>query len=221
MKKYLLVCLLALAAACAQAGVGLVDLNKVGMYGMSAGGHTALSLAGGRWSEARFRDHCQAHIVDDFPTCVGLMLRLRGDILDGLKKTVALAAIRNRFDDPTWQTHDEPRIKAIVAGVPLAADFDPASLANPRVPQGFVTAGLDKWLKPRFHSSAILQACARCERIADLPTAGHGALLSPPPPLDRLGEIAADLLGDPPGFDRSVMPEVDRKIVGFFRRHLL
>jgi hypothetical protein len=35
------------------------------------------------------------------------------------------------------------------------------------------------------------------------------------------GAIAADLLGDPPGFDRSAMPEVDRKIVAFFRQHLL
>src|SRR5882672_7573272 len=33
----------------------LLALDKVGMYGMSAGGHTALSLAGGRWSPARFR----------------------------------------------------------------------------------------------------------------------------------------------------------------------
>jgi len=30
----------------------LLALDKVGMYGMSAGGHTALSLAGGRWSPA-------------------------------------------------------------------------------------------------------------------------------------------------------------------------
>ena len=30
----------------------LLALDKVGMYGMSAGGHTALSLAGGRWSQA-------------------------------------------------------------------------------------------------------------------------------------------------------------------------
>src|SRR5207244_1062238 len=35
----------------------LLTLDKVGMYGMSAGGHTALSLAGGRWSPARFTQH--------------------------------------------------------------------------------------------------------------------------------------------------------------------
>ena len=46
-------------------------------------------------------------------------------------------------------------------------------------------------------------------------------LLSPPPPLDHMGAIAADLLGDPPGFDRGLLPEVDRKIVAFLRVHLL
>jgi predicted dienelactone hydrolase len=199
----------------------LLSLDKVGMYGMSAGGHTALVLAGGHWSPERFAKHCEAHIAQDFPACVGLITRLRGDFLDGLKKTAALGVIRHRFDDATWYTHDDPRIQAIVAGVPFAADFDTASLAAPRVPLGLVTAGRDKWLAPQFHGGAVLKACTPCERVADLPTAGHGALLSPPPPLDNLGAIAADLLGDSPGFDRSLLPEVDRKIVAFFRNHLL
>jgi len=200
----------------------LVSLDKVGMYGMSAGGHTALSMAGGRWSPAKFRDHCAAHIAEDFPACVGLATKLRGNFLDDVKESVAIGVIRQRFGDETWYTHDDRRIKAVVAGVPSAADFDPASLAAPRVPLGFVTARRDKWLAPRFHSDAIVQACApRCEVIADLPTGGHGALLSPPPPLNVLGEIEQDLLGDPPGFDRRVMPEVDRKIVAFFNKNLL
>jgi predicted dienelactone hydrolase len=199
----------------------LLTLEKVGMYGMSAGGHTALTLAGGRWSPALFKAHCEAHIAEDFPTCVGLITSLKGNFLDGLKKTVAMGVIRQRFDDDTWYTHTDPRIQAIVAGVPAAADFDAQSLATPRVPLGMITAGKDKWLAPRFHSARILEACTPCERIADLPDAGHGALLSPPPPAQVLDSISADLLGDPPGFDRGQMREVDRKIVAFFRAHLL
>jgi hypothetical protein len=65
----------------------------------------------------------------------------------------------------------------------------------------------------------VLQACApRCEHLADLPTAGHGAQLSPLPP--GLTGLIGDLLNDPPGFDRRVLPEVDRKIAAFFVRHL-
>jgi predicted dienelactone hydrolase len=197
----------------------LLSLDKVGVYGMSAGGHTALSLAGGRWSALGFRQHCEAHIDDDFPACVGLATRLRGNFLDGVKKSVALFLIRRRFDDATWQTYSDPRVQAVVAGVPYAADFDMASFAPPRVPLGLVIMGKDTWLSPRLHGGAVLQACKSCAEVANLPGGGHGALLSPFPP--GLPEVAAVLLNDPPGFDRSALREVDLKIAAFFRRHLL
>lgn len=199
----------------------LLQLDKVGMYGMSAGGHTALSLAGGRWSPAGFQQHCEANLVDDFQSCVGLITRLTGGPFDGLKKWAALFVIRHRFDDAAWRTHTDPRIAAIVAGVPSSADFDMASLAAPRVPLGLITAQQDRWLVPRFHSDRVLAACLpRCERVADMPAGGHGALLSPPPP--GLTGLIGDMLNDPPGFDRAgVMPEVNRKTTAFFSTHLL
>lgn len=112
-----------------------------------------------------------------------------------------------------------PRVAAIVAAVPAAADFDMGSLAKPTVPLGLVTAAQDKWLAPRFHSDAVLASCTSCEVVAALPGGGHGALLSPLPP--NLPDAAAELLNDPPGFDRSVLPEVDNRIAAFFRRNLL
>lgn len=199
----------------------LLALDKVGMYGMSAGGHTALTLAGGRWSAAQLARHCEAHMADDFHTCVGLSTRLTGGPLDSVKKTVALAVIRQKFSDDTWQAHTDPRIRAVVAGVPFAADFDMASLVTPAVPLGLVTAGRDQWLIPRFHSDRVLQACKTCERVADLPTGGHGALLAPLPPANVLSPLAQDLLLDAPGFDRGLLPAVDRQITAFMRRHLL
>ena len=197
----------------------LLALDKVGMYGMSAGGHTALTLAGGRWSPARFRDHCNAHIAEDFQGCVGLATRLTGGLLDRPKETIALWVIRSRFGDATPRTHTDSRIAAIVAGVPLASDFEMGSLAAPPVPLGMVTARQDQWLPPRFHSDAVLAVCAACERLVDLTNGGHGALLSPLPP--TLTGLVGDLLNDPPGFDRAVLPEVHHKISAFFRKHLL
>lgn len=194
-------------------------LDRVGMYGMSAGGHTALSLAGGRWSPIRFKQHCDAHIGEDFQTCVGLITHLTGGLLDSVKKTVALWVIDAKFKDAKWYSHTDPRIAAVVAGVPLAADFDPPSLAAPRVPLGLVTARFDRWLVPRFHSDAVLAACKTCERIGDFPEGGHGALLSPLPP--DLSGLALDILGDPAGFDRvTEVPRVNRNITDFFLKHL-
>jgi predicted dienelactone hydrolase len=197
----------------------LAGADRVGVYGMSAGGHTALTFAGGRWSRMLFREHCEAHIADDFPACVGLAARLRGDFLDPVKESIALAVIRWRFDDPSWHTYNDPRVKAAVAAVPFAADFDMDSLAAPRIALGLVTVGKDRWLRREFHAGAVLKACKSCELVADIADGGHGALLSPFPP--GLGERAALLLDDPPGFDRGELPAVDWKITAFFQRHLL
>ena len=200
----------------------LLALDKVGVYGISAGGHTALSLAGGRWSRAGFARHCQAHLAEDFQTCVGLITQLTGGPLDGLKLWAARTVIRFKFADDTPQGHQDPRVVAVVAvvaGVPLAADFDLASLARPRVPLALVTVRQDRWLIPAFHSDAVLAVCQTCERLADLPDGGHGALLSPLPP--GFTGLAAALLNDPPGFDCSQLPAVDQRIAGFFSRHLL
>ena len=197
----------------------LLDLDKVGVYGISSGGHTALSMAGGRWSPALFKQHCEAHIAEDYQACVGLITRLKGSIFDGLKKWFALMVIRHRFSDATLHEHHDGRVAAVVAGVPSAADFELSSLEHPAVPLGLINAQGDRWLIPRFHGSRIQAACKTCELIADLPYAGHGALLSPLPP--GLTGLLGDMLNDPAGFDRSQMPELDKKITVFFERHLL
>jgi predicted dienelactone hydrolase len=196
----------------------LLKLDKVGMYGMSAGGHTALTLAGGRWSSATLARHCAAHISDDFATCVGPGTSLKGDLFDGTRKAISLWVISWKLSDATWQAYNDPRVKAVVAGVPFAADFDFASLAAPRVPLGLVIAGKDAWLTPRFHVGQVRAACKSCELVAEIPDGGHGALLSPMPP--GLTGRLAELINDPPGFDRGVLPEVDRRIAAFFLKHL-
>jgi predicted dienelactone hydrolase len=190
----------------------LLRLDKVGVYGMSAGGLTALTLGGARWSPAQFARHCDAHAADDFPTCAGLNAQLNGGLLDGVKVRVAQMVIRQRFasadDDQRWWSHTDPRVAAVVATVPMVAPIDLPSLAGPTgVAIGLVTTGQDRWLHPRLHRDALLAACTRCERVANLPAAGHGSTLSPWPLAQlNLGAYATWLLEDPPGFDRSALP---------------
>lgn len=194
--------------------------NQVAMYGGSAGGHTALTLAGGQWSPARFRDHCQAHIAEDFSSCVGFITRLTGGWLDGLKKQVALAVIRYRFDDTTTHSHQDPRIRAIIAAVPFAADFDLSTLVTPAVPLGLILARQDINQIPHFHGLAVQRICKTCTTVADLPQAGHGVMLSPLPPLGATDSITFQLLSDPPGFDRQQLPALHQKVADFFKQHL-
>lgn len=198
-----------------------LSFDAVGVFGGSAGGHTALSLAGGQWSDQRFKAHCEKYIEQDFSSCVGFTTLLKGNWLDGMKIWLAKRIIAARFSDDTVHQYFDPRIKAAVAMVPFAADFDPNSLARPKVPLGLVIAEKDINQIPRFHVGAIVKACSpHCEVIMDLPEGGHGAMLSPMPPLNQ-GSIGQHLLGDPPSFDRAhVIPELNTRIADFFVRHL-
>lgn len=199
----------------------LLSLDRVGVAGQSAGGHTALSLAGGVWSPHRFLAHCDAHVAEDFNACVGTFTLLTGGLFDGLKKAAAIGVLRQRFDDAEPVHYHDPRIAVAVAGVPAAADFDLESLRQPRIPLGLVTAGQDIWLTPRWHGEAVAAACTPCTRIAHLPEAGHSVMLSPAPPLEVLGRVERHLLADPAGFDRAVLPALDERIVAFLSQHLL
>jgi hypothetical protein len=127
-------------------------------------------------------------------------------------------ASQSRFDDDRLRDYQDPRFATVVAAVPAAADYGLSSLATPSVPLVLVLAEKDRWLAPRFQGGAVRGACGICEVIADMPDAGHGSMLSPLPP--DIGGIAGELLNDPPGFDRSRMPEVDRKIAAFFLRYV-
>jgi len=198
----------------------LLATDRVGAYGMSAGGHSVLALAGGRWSPSTLRAHCLAHLEEDFVTCVGpTATSLNGDSLDRIKLSLARWVIGWKMDDATSYGHTDARIAAVVAGVPHAAAFDLATLATPRVPLGLITARKDIWLVPRFHGLAVVEACAGCEWVADLAEGGHGALLSPHP--RREGRIA-ELVDDPAGFVRATeVQAMNARVVDFFKRQLL
>ena len=198
-----------------------LSFDSVGIFGGSAGGHTALSLAGGQWSDQRFKDHCDTYIEQDFSSCVGFTTLLEGNWLDGLKIWLAKRIIASRFKDETVQQYQDPRLKAAVAMVPFAADFIPESLSQPRVKLGLVIAEKDINQIPRFHVEAVRKACAaNCEIVMDLPDGGHGAMLSPMPPLEP-DSIGSHLLGDPPSFDRvHRIPQLNDHIADFFIRNL-
>jgi predicted dienelactone hydrolase len=198
----------------------LVDGRRVGVFGFSAGGHTALTLAGGRWSAARQLAHCERHLADDWAACTGGLVALDGSWLDGLKQRIAAVVLRWKLGgDEREHGHTDARIGAVVAAAPWAANFDPATFAAPAAPLALIEAPADLWLRPQWHGGAVLAACARCETIAAPAGAGHGALLSPLPPPDIPAWLRR-LLDDPPGFDRAALPAMYERIGAFFRRHL-
>ena len=102
-------------------------------------------MAGGRGRRA-ISGGTARRISTNFATCVGLIVRQSNGWVGALKRWVALAVIRSRFDDDT--PHAPRPARCGGPGVPAASDFELSSLASPRIPLAFVAAGRDAWLVP-------------------------------------------------------------------------
>lgn len=207
-----------------------LDLQRVGVYGMSAGGVSALALAGARWRVMSLVRHCQEHAEDD-----------KGFCFNGLTDPTAVAARQARYDAAkgvpdlalpseltAWhggrapQAGDDPRpdprVAAVAVAVPVAAIFDPASLERIRIPVGVVSASHDTLLVPAYHSSHVLRHCGHCRLLMELQGATHLDVLSPWPASvaaavgaqqSRGGELGAN-------FDPAQRDEAHRRIAAFF-----
>ena len=212
-----------------------LDLRKVGVHGMSAGGVTALSLAGAQWSLLGLLRHCAEHADNDAGFC-----------FNGALEASAQAERRRRFGSvrqvpdeqlpPALRTahgglipspsapdpRPDPRVAAISLMVPVAAIFSADSLARIRIPVAVVSAALDTVLLPRFHSDRVLTNVPGVRHLADL-SGGHFDVLWPWP--DAVAHSVAVLQvrgGEPtPGFDPSQREAAHARIVEFHRQHLL
>ena len=215
----------------------LLQLDKVGVHGMSAGGVTALSLAGAQWRLLNLVQHCLAHVDAD-----------QGFCFNGLAEPQAQAARRAVYErargvpeaflpanmrvlqggitvDPAAGRADvrpDLRVAAVTLAVPVGAIFSADSLARIRVPVGLVTAGRDTMLLPEFHSDPVLRHCTACTRLADLKGAAHFDLLSPWPDSVALSVGAKQARGGQPepGFDPKQRDDAFESIARFFARQL-
>jgi len=211
-----------------------LDLSRVGVHGMSAGGVTGLALAGAQWRLLNTVTHCNAHPADEGYCFQGAKApEKRAERQANFNRAKGVPELFLPADLKAWhgghsptQAQPDPRpdarITAVSLAVPVAAPFSAESLARIRIPLGIVGARGDEVLLPRFHSEHILKHCKTCTLLADLPGAGHFDLLWPWP--DTVArEVAAGQVrgGLPlPGFDARHREEAHAKIVAFHRQHL-
>lgn len=213
-----------------------IDTSKVGVHGMSAGGVTGISLAGGQWRMLNLVRHCQAQSKADESFCfqgakdgAARVERQAGyDRARYVPEFLLPAGLKTLHGGraPSKDSADvrpDPRIASITLAVPLAKIFSADSLARIRVPVGVVSAQRDEVLVPRFHSEHLLAHCKACTRLADLPGAGHFDVLWPWPESVAREVAALQVRGGAPvpGFDARQREAAHAKIVAFHRQHLL
>lgn len=122
----------------------LLERGRVGVYGMSAGGLTALEFSGATWSLSRLVKHCADHFDEDAAFCGFRELAASGGKLDDATKQRLkgqyVQGAQSGMVDPKDYGFQDSRVKAVVAAVPAAAVIDPASLRTPRVPTALISA---------------------------------------------------------------------------------
>ncbi|MFP8777126.1 alpha/beta hydrolase family protein [Hydrogenophaga sp. RWCD_12] len=213
-----------------------LDLSRVGVHGMSAGGVTALSLAGGQWSMLALVRHCGAHLDEDPGFCLQGAVTpeqkaeraKRFEAAKGVPDAYLPADLRALQGGRTPTTDQpeprpDPRIAAVTLAVPVAAIFTPESLARIRVPVGIVATQNDRVLLPRFHSGQVLANCSTCRLLTELPGAGHFDLLRPWPEAVAREVAAGQVRGGDvtPGLDPALLTQAHDRIVAFHRQHLM
>lgn len=213
----------------------VLRLDRVGVHGMSAGGVTALSLAGAQWSVLNLARHCQAQGDADLGFCFNGVTdttaqaarRAQYESSRGVPEAYLPAAVKQLHggrtpDQPAGDPRPDTRIASVSLAVPVAAPFSADSLARIRLPVGIVTAGLDTMLPTDLHAGHVLRHCTGCRVLADLKGAAHMDLLSPWPADVAAQEAARQPRGGAPapGFLPRERDAAFRAIAEFHRRHL-
>lgn len=161
---------------------------KVGALGHSAGGYTVVALAGGMPDLARLARHCEQERLADPVFCrTGQKGQASGSPPPA--RVLPDASLADR------------RVRAVVALAPVAALFDPASLATITIPVAIYQADQDTWLAPRFHSGWLAGAIPAA-RLHQVPGAGHFAFMDTPGM--AIATEDGDIRADPAGFDRKL-----------------
>jgi len=181
-----------------------IDANRIGVFGFSAGGFTALVAAGGTPDFSTIGPHCAAH--PDYFDCQVLA-----------KAHIPASAVPNA---PAAAWIHDPRIKAAVIAAPaLGFTFGPSGLKG-------ITIPVQLWRDEKDH---ILPAPDYTDAVRrDLPTppefhlaanADHYDFLAPCS--ETLRKYAPEICVSPPGFDRIAFHQAfDRDVVRFFEKAL-
>ncbi|GGA85629.1 dienelactone hydrolase [Brucella endophytica] len=179
-----------------------VDPQRIGMIGYSAGGYTALALAGARPDFAAVAAYCGGEGQGDIGSC--------GPANDNDPDAVKQLG--------SWQPQAEPRLKALVLMDPLSFIFSKASLAAIKIPVLLLRPEDDAYM------SAVPNALALAK---DLPTppeqivvpGRHFVFIDPCP--EKLAAEAPLICKDGPDIDRAAIHRrIERAVAAFLQAKL-
>ncbi len=180
-----------------------IDGTRIGVFGFSSGGFTALAVVGGAAELGRVGPHCKQHRSDY--ACQVIARR------PNEAAAVGAAGVQSGRD---------ARVRAAVVVAPaLGFTFTKESLAAISVPVQLWRAEDDVVLPHPWYAEAVRAGLPKPLDYREVPKAGHFDFLAPCTP--RFASMAPPLCSSQPGFDRVAFHrEFNSVVVGFFQRSL-
>jgi predicted dienelactone hydrolase len=178
----------------------LVDRQRIGMAGFSAGGYTTLLIAGA---------------VPDFSLATEYRRAVAYDPLR--KRAEAANKQRGRLD---LKIVADARVRAILVMAPaLGYVFDRNGLSKVEVPVRLYRPTADEVLMHPWNAERIAQMLPRPPEYQLVEGAGHYVFLAPCTAM--LSALAPEICKDPPGIDRAAFhARLNAEMIEFFRRTL-
>ena len=183
---------------------GRVDAGRVGVFGFSAGGFTALVAAGGTADLNLVKPHC---------------LKLPAAFECGMLAKASAADLASIIPPRSAFVHDARIRAAVVAAPALGFSFEREGLKDIHVPMQLWRAEDDHVLPNQDYAQAVRDALPRAPDYHVVANADHFDFLAPCSEL--LAQRAPDICMERPGFDRAAFhAEFDQAVVAFFERTL-
>jgi predicted dienelactone hydrolase len=188
---------------------GRIDASRIGMFGFSAGGFTALVAVGGVPDLALTEAHAREH-----PDYFDAQLVKRSGT-----SAETLALLRSNLPASTW-VHDS-RIKAAVVAAPaLGYTFGREGLKDITVPIQLWRAADDHILPNPDYAEAVRIALPSPPEYHVVENGDHFDFLAPCS--DLLRQIAPAICVSRPGFDRTAFHQTfNDEVVRFFEQTLM
>jgi predicted dienelactone hydrolase len=193
----------------------LIDPNRIGVAGFSAGGYTALMLAGAVPQFDRYISFCKQY-PQDAEMCAGL--KQAEALMGTTRMKVYFAGVQSMLD--RWGNPHDPRVKAAFAMAPVSFVFDEAGLASIDRPVFLYYAQDSHILPPKANALRIAPLIKTLVGIKMIPKAGHFVFVGPCSA--KLAKAVPRICEDPPGVDRAkAYVQVDADALNFFRTALM
>lgn len=175
----------------------IIDPERIGAFGFSAGTYTVLAAATGTPDIGDLHKRCATGSVD--PECEVFQVYPSGTL------------------EPL-PSADERLRSVFLAAPALGKIFAASELGSTGLSAAIWAGGSDELLDPEIHAMPLVEALAP-RNVVIVDKAGHSSFM--PPCTEALREAAPGICADPPGFDRpGFHEEFNRNVISFFEETL-